>query len=99
MIYQRTKSVGEVWHSEEFDGETGEILELVRGIGKGEVESVSDELQLTAHKLDHIREPILMQDEREIRRHIDMLKSGSGEGWAIGEVIERILDIGECERK
>ncbi len=65
--------------------------------GLQEVEKVSDELQLVAHKLDHVREPILKQDRGMIEAKIKILKQSDGEGWAIGDAIQRILDIKDCE--
>ena len=62
-----------------------------------EVEKVSEKLQLVAHKLDHIREPILQQDRVRVVGKIGELKQSDGESWAIGETIERILSILDCE--
>ena len=64
-----------------------------------EVEKVSDKLQLVAHKLDHVREPILQQERRVIKDNIIELKQQSGEEWAIGETIQRILNIEDCENE
>ena len=62
-----------------------------------ELEKVSDKLQLTAHKLDHVRELVLQHDRERWQTKIKQLKQGDGEDWAIGETIQRILDIDDCE--
>ena len=63
-----------------------------------EVTKVFDELQTTANKLDYIREPILLQDRSLMLGWVNILKSaGSGEEWAIGEAIQRILNIDDGE--
>ena len=62
-----------------------------------EIEKVIDALQLNAHKLDYIREPILQQDRVRVVEKIGELKQSDGESWAIGEAVERILRIKDTE--
>ena len=63
----------------------------------GELDKLQDQLQLTAHKLDHIRELILDHDRNRWEAKIEQLKRGDGEDWAIGETIGRILRIQDTE--
>ena len=80
----------------EIQGTSEEIKEILPYIDCNvlkEVDNVSDELQLTSNRLDYIRELVLQQDKEVMQTKIKQLKQSDGEGWAIGETIERILDI------
>ncbi len=46
------------------------------------------------NKVDYLSEPVLNQDRAMIEAKIKQLKQSDGEGWAIGESIQRILDNG-----
>lgn len=67
--------------------------EILCDKAKKEIGEVFDALRLASHKLDHIREPILQQDRKMIEVKIKQLQQCDGEGWAIAEVVQRILDI------
>ena len=42
--------------------------------------------------LEYVYEPLKTQDKEMIKKKIETLKQSDGEGWAIGEVIERLLE-------
>ena len=65
----------------------GEIKEIVADMAEG---SYGD-----AKKIHDIIEPIKSQDMNVLKARVDRLKQSDGEGWAIGECIERIIDFGE----
>jgi len=58
----------------------------------GEWEKVFNELQKVGNTLDNIAEPVLSCDRGVLEEKLVSLKQSDGEGWAIGESIQRILN-------
>ena len=58
-----------------------------------EVDKVSDKLQEVSNKLDYIMEALVLCEEGVLEKKIESLKQFDGEFWAIGEAIERILEV------
>ena len=69
----------------------GDQKDFCRHIAKWHLEKLA---QLEAEN-DRLREPLVGHDTNLLLAHARRLKQSDGEGWAIGEMVERALKAGD----